>query len=44
MLDPVVDIDLAFPLDYTSLALLIVNKASIEGQYIISVACSPNKI
>lgn len=41
---PVVDIDLTFPLDYTRLALLIVNKSMIEGQYVISVACSQNKI
>lgn len=43
VLDPVVDIDLAFLSDYTSLALLIVSKAIIGGQNLISVA-SPSRI
>lgn len=44
MLDPVVDIDLAFLCDYTYTAPSTVNNATIGGQYLISVARSPNRI
>lgn len=39
-----VDIDLFFLSDYTSLDLPIVNEAVVRGQHLICVFCSPNVI